>query len=438
MDAMSYDLWGGDDSDCVLMESHEKILAETKCRHDTSHQPPDNIGLYEERETHLSEHKPFLNNVATAMRRTIAKKMMSDFKSHLGVMYWPEEAIDYDGANSQDWRDQEFFDEVVDFHSIRADLAADDLPFPRKDGTPRLPWDILEFVPLHPDINRQTRSARLRADLWDELARAEREAMRGDITLMGDRSHDTYWSNENFVDQTMECIFNFLAFDPGLSRVRMLELGKMFHSLLLEPWYLEYGRPGGRLPNENPQGVEWINSRFRDVILDMDNMASSGFTKQTHKDFRRSWWAKACYEEVLPFRMPNPTGHDIHQAALYRWKVFYKNWLQILVNVEETFVKATQAELDAAAATNCDICGDTYVIDSEYDSAYRLNCGNGHLLCKKCLNQLSLIPTRPYNREITAKSCPSCRGAITYTTALRNLTADMGFMPRLNTDFPYV
>lgn len=439
MDDMAFDLWNGDDSDYVLSESHEKILAETKCRHDSSHQPPDHVGVYEQRETHLSEHKPYLNNVSTAMRRGIAQRMMAEFKNDLGILYWPDEAADYDGAVSQIWSNQEFIDDVLDYHSIRAELEEDDLPIPMKDGPPRRKWDILEFVPLHPDTNRQTRSLQLKADLTDELTRAEREAVRGDETLMGDRSRDAYWSNEGFVDQTMECIFNFLAFDPGLSRIRMLELGKMFHSILLEPWYLEYGRPGGRLPNENPQDTEWINSRFRDVLVDMDNMASSGAAKQTHKDYKRPWWGKVCYEQMFEYTPQNPIGHDdIQQAALYHWRWFYRSYLQILANVEETFEKATQAELDAAGETNCGICGDTYVMDSDYDCAFRLNCGNDHLLCKKCLNQLSLIPTRPYNKEFTDKFCPHCRGPITYTTAVRNLSAGMRSMPRLNTDFPYV
>jgi hypothetical protein len=52
-----------------LQQVMDKILSEGKFRLETSHPPPDRWLEWDEKETHLPEHVPTLNNTATALRR---------------------------------------------------------------------------------------------------------------------------------------------------------------------------------------------------------------------------------------------------------------------------------------------------------------------------------------------------------------------------------
>lgn len=363
--------------------------------------------------------------------------MMEDFDTDLAIYWWPAQAPDVDDfGNSDLFRTQPFVNEVGEFHELRNALGDDNLPGPMKPGTPRLPWDILEFVPLYPDENRRSRSERLKRDLLDEIDRAQLDAVRGADTLLRGRDIDTYWSNEEFIDKTLGFIFNLLAFDPGLSRIRMLELGKMFHSLLMEPWYIQYGHLG-RPQGQSPQYHEDSNLALRNIIIRMDNMATSQDLQEIHLDYDGSWWGNVAYDQVLNQRIDNATGEHLQNAANGTWQSFYKTWLQILANVEVSFVSATQEQLDNATSNCCGICGDDFNMDNDYDCAVVIPCGNNHMLCKKCYTQLSLTPTRPYTSMITTKNCPHCRGEINYTESMKNLTDGLRLMPRLNTDFPY-
>ncbi|KKY32052.1 hypothetical protein UCDDA912_g08004 [Diaporthe ampelina] len=423
-------MWANKD-DTVLENLLEKNVCELKCRLDKTHPPKDRIGIWEQNETHLAEHRPFLNNVATALRRQLSENILDDLREELNIYLSPNLAPDDETFNEQD-----FADEVATYHRIVSKLSSPDLPGPTKPNTRGVPYDILEFVPMFPTVNFQSRMERIKADLVDEVRRNEIQAPRGDDTLLGGRDLQEYFRNEQFVDTTLGLILELLALDPGLTRVRMLQIAKLFHSMLLEPWYKEFGHDN-RQPGTEPQGHEADNLELRDAIIDMDNAADAVHLHGAVVDFAGQWWPKACYHAVVNDpRLGGPkTVNHVQRSAAKRWLKLYGNWLQILANVELSHTKLTQEELDNESLQSCPVCADDYDVGNPYNCPVFIGCENSHTLCKKCYTQLSLTPNRPYNDLMTARNCPQCRAELVYRQDMEELTQDLALMPRLNTDF---
>lgn len=440
MERMAPNLWcGPNPEDKVLRNLMEKTLAEVKCRHDKSHPAHDRWGIWEKDETHLAEHAPFLNNVSTALRRYISHNTLDDFTNELSMILTPVEADDYDddADTSEAYDNQVFLDEVQHYNRTLEGLVSDDLKGPTKPGGRGIPYDVMEFVPHFPSVYFNSRMARLKMDLVDAITECEILAPRGDERLRGQRDHDEYMRNENFVDATLAFIFSLLAFDPGLSRVRMIEIGKLFHSMILEPWYFEFGH-GERQEGEGGEGHEEHNVWLRQSIIDMDNVAFRTHY-HTNPEFVDRWWGRACWSAVIIEQRGRPPTLDrLEKSADHRWKRFYVNWLQILANVELSHTKLTQEQLDAEEMKSCPVCADDYDANHEYNCAVRIGCDNNHTLCKKCYTQLSLTPTRPYTELESDKFCPQCRGKLKYEKAVQSLTQSLRLVPSLLTDFPYV
>lgn len=431
-------LWRGPNSeDKVLENLMEKTVAELKCRIEKSHPAQDRFGEWEQYETHLSEHRPVLNNISTALRRGISRATINDFSNKLKMLLNPIEADDLDEDDeSEQFNNQPFYDEVLVYDGVMEGLKAADLKGPTKPGGRGIPYDILEFVPQLPTTNFNSRIDRLKMDMLTETTNCEILAPKGAEVIRGGRDRDEYTRNERFVEGTLSFIFELLAVDPGLSRNRMIEIGKLFHSLVLEPWYFEFGH-GERQAGEGGEGHEEHNVWLRQSVIDLDN-AVEPLLDLRIPNFATAWWPSICYDTIVNAPNNGTVSIDqVHMAALGRWRQFYANWLQILANVELSHTKLTQEQLDAEANKSCPVCADEYKVDDPNNCAVWIGCENKHTLCKKCYVQLSLTPTRPYNDLFTDKFCPQCRSQLRYETAVRNITDGLNLMPSLSTDFPY-
>lgn len=422
----------------VLKSLMEKTVAELKCRVNKDHPPQDRFGQWEKNETDLAERSPFLNNVPTALKRAISDDALGDMSEELGVLFHPIEADDEDeNGNSEQYNNQPFLDEVGTYDDIFAQLSDDNIRGPTKPGPGGLLYEILEFVPQLPQTNFNSRIDRLKMDVVAEVTQCEIIAPKGHDSLLGGRNPQVYWRNERFVDHTLGFIFGLLALDPGLSRVRMLDIAKLFHSLLLEPWYFNHGH-GDRQAGESAEGNEQFNMELRGAVIDLSNVT---YRLRLHDEanFINNWWGQTCYHAVIsdPTAAGPGTIDTVHMSALNRWRQFYSNWLQILANVELSHTKLTQEQLDQEGNKSCPICAEDYEVGNPNTCAVWIECGNNHTLCKKCYTQLSLTPTRPYNSLETTKYCPQCRNELQYEIDAKDLTDGLNLMPSLSTDFPY-
>lgn len=362
------------------------------------------------------------------------------------LRYWlkmylvPEDApdYDYDGENNSEMYEEQIFpDDVEAYQSAMEALRSENIAGPINPG--KGPYEILEFVPPFQRADVDERMNLLKQDLVRELTRAQIQAPIGDETIRGGRSRYEYDRNEQFADVTMNFIFDLLALDPGLSGGRMVEIGKLFHSLLLEPWYAAYGH-SNRQPGDQPHRHEIANIELRQAIIKLDDTADGFRIRQAVRSFTELWWKKVSYPAFIHPQFINPdlgvSYQNIYNESTTLWMTFYKNWLQILANVELSHTKLTQEQLDGESEKNCPVCGDDYDVSSSYDCPVYYGCRNSHTLCKKCYTSLSLTPNKPYNRLETDQFCPTCRAEIPYYQALgSNLVADMEFMPMLKTVF---
>lgn len=428
MSQNAYVLWGNQD-DPVLVNLLEKTVAETKCRQDNKHPPGDSLGIWEKDEAHLGERRPFLNNAATALRRQLSETILDDFEQKLNIYLFEDLAPDEDAYNNQD-----FADEVGIYQDIYDELSSATLPGPTKGRG--VPYDILEFVPTYRTGTFQTRPEHMRYALVSKLNRYLILAPRGDARLLAGRDDQEYQRNEHFVDRTLGLIFELLALDPGLTSARMADIAQLFHSMILEPWFREFGNER-RLPgNDPPQGHEAHNLELRDAIIALDNAAAEVFRHDNEPDFIDQWWPKACYSAVVNDPSINGalTVAHVQHSVKGRWRRFYSNWLQILANVEMSHTKLSQEQLNNESLKSCPVCADDYDVESPYNCPVLIGCPNQHTLCKKCYSTLSLTPTRPFNSLMTDKHCPQCRSVLTYVEWQRDLTEDLNLMPRLYTD----
>lgn len=423
----------------VLDSLMEKTVAELKCRVNKNHMPQDRFGAWEKEETDLAEHRPYLNNVTTSLKRAISNGILDDFDAELELLLDPIEGGDYDHitGESEEFEAQTFRAEVRTYRDTMKSLRSSDIRGPRNpDGDP---YEILEFVPRLPDLNFNTRMNRLKSDLKDEETQCEIIAPKGDDSILGDRDRQEYFRNEQFIKKTLDFILELLALDQGLSRNRMVAIGKLFHSLLLEPWYFNHGH-GDRQVGESAENNEQFNMELRGAVIDLDNVT---YRLRLHDDggFVSKWWGQNCYHAVLTndptIANPTRTIDDVHSSARNLWISFYRKWIQILANVELSHTKLTQEELDAEDTKSCPICVEDYVVGNPNSCAVWIKCGNNHTLCKKCYTQLSLTPTRPYNDLSKPKYCPQCREELQYELDTEDLTDGLNLMPSLNTDFPY-
>lgn len=432
-------LWCGPDK--MLENLMDKLLAELKCRQETTHPPPDAGLEWDAKETHLSEHIPALNNVSTALRRQLALDLETSLRVWLKMILAPERADDFDygDGSSAMYDEQTFSSEAETYGEYMWAFRSEDIQGPYNQG--KGPYDILEFVP---QFQRETMEARMNLlsnDLLDELTRAEIEAPRGDPSLLGRRNPQTYQQHEDFITHTIGFIFQLLALDTGLSNERMVEIGRLFHSLLMEPWYEIYGHP--ELPSIPERGVGYLplghetdNAELRSILLDLVDQETRGGSDLPPE--LNWWWEKHAYHAVLPpggiRQTVNLTWGLVYSNASHLWMTFYKNWLQVLANVDLSHEKMTQEELDDALDKDCPICGDHYDVNHEFNCPVYYGCPNGHVLDLKCYTTLSLTPTRPYNRLQADRFCPSCRAVISYAEDVSSdILADMQFMPTLET-----
>ncbi|KAJ0121065.1 hypothetical protein J7T55_008225 [Diaporthe amygdali] len=280
------------------------------------------------------------------------------------------------------WSVQMWIDSVREYHGFMKALAADDLPGPMKPGVPRIPWDTLEYVPILTTLDFQTRLRRLNTEKLDELNRVEITAARGEDILRGDRQLDAYHRNESFIDRTLSFIFELITLDAGLSRDRVLDIGRMFHSILMMPWYNQFGHLR-QLSDDTARETDDMNSRFRLTLLVMDDYINAGpFRPDIQRDaWVRDFWGSTCYQELLlDGNIRNPTINNVERSAFNRWQTFYKDWLRILLGVELTGVRLTQQQLDAESLQSCAVCADDYDVNNDYDCPVYINCGNGHTL----------------------------------------------------------
>lgn len=351
-----------------------------------------------------------------------------------------EDAPDYDydnEGNSELYEEQIFMEDVVRYQNSMDALRSDRIAGPL--NARKIPYDILEHVPPFERADVDQRIALLKQDLVQELTRAQTQAPIGDETILGGRTRYAYDRNEQFADVTMNFIFDLLALDPGLSAGRMVQIAKLFHSVLLEPWYAAYGH-SNRQPGDQPAHYEIANIELRRAIIKLDDTADGLRIRQSVSSFTELWWKRVAYSAFVGSEFLNPrfelSYRNVYNESTNLWMTFYKNWLQILANVELSHTKLTQEQLDGESEKNCPVCGDDYNVSSPYDCPVHYGCRNSHTLCKKCYTSLSLTPNKPYSRLQTDQFCPTCRAQIPYYSALStNLLEDMQFMPMLRTVF---
>lgn len=430
------DLWAG--PDLVLGHFIDKDLPESKCRFGTAHPPQDRVLDWEVFETHLAEHCRNLNNTSSALRRKMAVDAERFIRDWLKIYFIQEDAPDFDPEDgSEMFEEQIWVDDVNLYVEVMDALRSQDIAGPLKEG--KRPYDILEYVPPFERADVDSRVNLLRQDLVTELTRAQTQAPIGDETILGGRDRYAYDRNEQFADLTMSFIFDLLALDPGLSGGRMLEIGKLFRSVLLEPWYASYGH-SDRQPGDQPADFERANIELRRAIIRLDDIADGLRIRQNVQSWTELWWKRVAYAAFVGTEFINHrfelSYRNVYSGSTNLWMTFYKNWLQVLANVELSHTKLTQEQLDDENEKNCPVCADDYDVSSPYDCPVYYGCRNSHTLCKKCYTSLSLTPNKPYSRLETDQFCPTCRAEIPYYQALsNNLLEDMQFMPMLQTVF---
>jgi hypothetical protein len=428
-------LWSGPEQ--FLLNMMDKLLAEVKCRQEPTHPPPDRFLEWEAKETHLSEHMPALNNTSTALRRRMALDLEWSLRNWLKMILIPHDGEDVDDeGNSAQYEEQPFINETYAYQIYMSAFRSENIAGPINPG--KGPYDILEFVPQMDRSAVTRRMEQMKADLIKEMTRAEIEAPRGDDSLLGGRSRDEYDRNEQFVDCTLDFVFQLLAFDSGLTGERMMEIARMFYSLLLEPWYDVYGHPG-RLAGQLPHGHEAANHELRSAIIELDESAEDISLRETTQNYVERFWQRLSYDAVMErgaIERTNDLSYlNVCSSAWSYWATFYSSWMQILANAELSHTKLTQAQLDAGSEKSCPICADDYDVSSDFNCPVYYGCANNHVLCKKCYTTLSLVPTKPFTRLDTDKHCPTCRALIPYKEAMNiNLLGRMRFMPTLNCD----
>lgn len=410
----------------------DKFLAEQKCRQDTSCQLPDSVGTWLQNEAHILEHRPWLNNVSTSIKRSMIDVAVSTVlldPAAAGISLFPQQA-----GGMEPFYAQPFVEEVMDWWDRRARLDATVLRVPKDPANNNLPYDFLEYVPLLSHDNLDTRYERLNSTIEYRANLLEACIPRRRISLLQGRDPDEAQRHEKFCGETLDFIHGLLAIDPGLGSSRMADLASLFASIVLDPWIQTAGifnnpamaNRAQLIPNE---GAVSRNTDIRDLLHSV--MKAFEFSGMQLTD---AFWPNISYSSSREslmlnssptmFRDRSPKLHDAQNAAVFRWMEFYRIYLQVIADatageshtkIEETHYPGLVAQGNLAAG--CVVCGTDWA-DTNYDYNYPIHfqpCGMKHAICMGCFKQISLQPA-----ALGGRKCPLCRMDILYP--LRTMT----------------
>lgn len=434
LDDGGMDLWM---QNPMVAYSVDKIFAEQKCRQDKDHPLPDSTGHWQAKENHMSEHRPYLNNVSTAIKRALADSMLQDFEQILGLRFWPilceGDTID---ERIEAFQAQTLGPQVEIYWDHRRLVENPDPPLrapPRGPGR-QMPWETLEYVPP-----QQARGATVR-DRYQVLttrldymtSQCEARIPKDDERILGGRDHERQARNDRFSKRTVHLIYELLAADPGLSDTRIKDIARYFDSVCLGPWFKHLGNPVlGQKPEDYPADWDMDNERFQTQLRHLDDIAKGGNLEIN------GFWEQFAYEKVLPDQnRRNARPEQVMEAALDRWRDFYRTYMHIISSVQASHARVSQEELDNEMSNGrlsdvCGICLETWNVEGPSNYPARIPCGNNHVLCLACFTRHSLEPDAPYNRlnaDGGEKKCPLCRGIIQYQKPVSHLEDALGLL----------
>lgn len=411
----------------VIQYSSDKNVAEQKCRQDQSHGLPDSLGLWDASENHLSEYRPYLNNVSTAIRRTLAEAMMKDFEGYLGVKFWPEL---FDGDDEDDklaqYYAQPHYEQVGVYWAHRAIVENADPPLqPPRRGDRQMPWEFLEYVP--PQQQSASRLRSLESRLTRLLSENESQIPMEDPRILRGRTPEVQADNERLIVRTMQFIYELLAFDSGISDGRMKDMAAYFDSICLGQWFTHLGNPTlSQTAAAYPADWDNENLHMCAALTQLCNVMRANNLDSTRL------WSSFAYNKVLPDQTRSDAkGEDVQLAALGRWSDFYKTYMEIVASVMVSHTRVRQDRLDTEIANGwvrdtCDICINPWDVNGRHSYPVYIPCGNNHIICLACFMHTSLEPTSPYTRLDGTKTCPTCRGVIQYRRPLMSFTNTLG------------
>lgn len=410
------DLWIRNE---IVEDSADKFLAEQKCRHDISHPLPDPLGRWDRDETHISEHRPYLNNVSTAIKRALGERIMKEFLINLEIKFFPA-VCEGDTREEQlaSFESQPHYEAVDSYWERRVRIENPDRPLkvPPPGARRNTPWEFLEYVPPQPKVgvsnigrlhSLQNRLDHLTSEYVAVIPTDDPRILRG-------RSNEVYASNDRFRTRTLHLIYEMLASDPGLSEGRLMEILPYFDSLRLGEWFELMGNSNlDQEPEQYPSEGDLYNEDLRENLDYLDNHS------QIVKLGPNRFWEDFAYEKALRDgkKKVNAQPEEVIETALDRWSEFQKSYLHIVSSVMDSHEGVTQEELDSEMAEGrisdvCGICMEDWDVDGESNYPARIPCGNNHIICLKCFMRNSLEPEPPLTRLEGRKRCPLCRGYI--------------------------
>ncbi|ROV89057.1 hypothetical protein VSDG_08731 [Cytospora chrysosperma] len=431
MRGLMLDLWAGSS---FIETSADKFLAEQKCRLEPSHILPDSIGMWLQSETHVSEHRPWLNNVSTAIKRSLAQLVMDSLEdpNELNIRFYAAQ------SEGDDFENQPFAPQVREWWNRRALL---DLERPRVPTNPlrnNTPFDFVEYVPLLSNDNLRVRLERLGLGIGDKVSRLEAWVPMDDPKFLQGRELEAADRHERFYNETLDFIHGLLAFDPGLSESRMAEIASWFSSVALDAWtripgFVNVdGADGSRLVPDGEAARR--NSLLRAVLADLsDRYHDLGF------DTRAMYWAQRSFNSgrdallfnsPANFRIGAPTASDVQSAAVMRWMDFYRAYLQLLADASagESHARVDGGDVPEHIRQGrlmdcCVVCGtDWAAMDPRHNYPVTFQpCGLRHAICMGCFKQISLQPA-----ALNGRKCPICKTNIQYPLRTMTLRADLG------------
>ncbi|KUI73040.1 hypothetical protein VM1G_08340 [Cytospora mali] len=421
-----YTRWGGEDG--LIQESADKILAEQKCRQDASHPLPDSVGVWLQNETHASEHRPWLNNVSTAIKRTLIDKTMNTYEhpDNLAIQFYRIQ------TDEEEFMNQRFIDEVSDWWRRRNRLDAERLSVPTLPDS-KIPWEFVEYVPLYSTTTLNSRLDQLKSSIDSTVDRLETWVPRSHDLILQGREPEDAEAHEEFFRQTLGFIHELLAFDPGLGESRMMDIAQWFSFIVVEPWagLPEFEHLAGYPVMRNVSAVH--NSLLRTNLAD-----TATWSRRVGFNPGESFWRQDGYtggNNPLTFKGPgfrpsNPTASDAHAGAVSRWMEFYKLCLMYLSDAEARENHTAISQEDCAEhvrqgrmADGCVVCGSEWTAlraPFNFPISFR-PCGERHAVCMGCFKHITLQPA-----NLNGRKCPMCRQDIQYSLRGINYRSDLG------------
>lgn len=418
-----------------MLASTDKYLAEQKCRQDPSHNLPDSVGVWLQSETHVSEHRPWLNNVSTAIKRSMVNlvtRRLEDPRS-LNIKFFSVQADNVAAFNAQPFRE-----EVREWWNRRGRLDGGPLKVPTDPANNNRPFEFVEYVPLLSNANLDSRIGQLSSDLEYVSNMIEIWFSKDEPGYLQGREPEVADRHEKFFAETMEFIHALLAFDPGLSESRMAEIAQHFASLVLEPW-LRIPDFSIRTGADRAQIVPTPEARSYNNSLRAILAETSDRIAEDREDTPGTFWARHSYNSgdnalmfnsSSNFRTGAPTTKDAQSAAVMRWMDFYRTYQQALTDAtaSETRTEILKDDVpghvqQGTLSDSCVVCGTDWA-DMNLDHnlpVYFQPCGLRHAICKGCFQQVSLQPA-----TLNGRKCPLCKLDIVYPLRTLRLRADLG------------